>query len=297
MKKKILIKAVSLASAVIMGCMCFAGCGQQTTETASSDGPLTLDAIKAKGKLTVATEAAYEPFEYLDGDKIVGYNADLFAKICEDLGVELDYIDLPFQGILAGLDAKKYDMVGATLGVTAERASKYTMTLPIENGTTVFVKRKGDDSINSIEDIGGKTIGTQTSCYNEDDTKEFNEKLISEGKEGYAQLLTYDSFPEAFMELKNGRIDLVAQNYASCASVIKNNPDDYEFVTGGGDKAQFVGTDTWVSWAVRKEDTELSDYINSEIKKFKEDGTMDELQMKWFGETTDLPDSDYIPAE
>ena len=171
------------------------------------------------------------------------------------------------------------------------------MTLPIENGTTVFVKRKGDDSINSIEDIGGKTIGTQTSCYNEDDTKEFNEKLISEGKEGYAQLLTYDSFPEAFMELKNGRIDLVAQNYASCASVIKNNPDDYEFVTGGGDKAQFVGTDTWVSWAVRKEDTELSDYINSEIKKFKEDGTMDELQMKWFGETTDLPDSDYIPAE
>ena len=84
MKKKLLIKAVSLASAVIMGCMCFAGCGQQSTETASSDGPLTLDAIKAKGKLTVATEAAYEPFEYLDGDKIVGYNADLFAKICED---------------------------------------------------------------------------------------------------------------------------------------------------------------------------------------------------------------------
>ena len=134
----------------------------------------------------------------MDGDKIIGYNADLFAKICDDLGVELDYIDLPLQGILAGLEAKKYDVVGATLGVTAERAGKYTMTYPIQNGTTVFVKRKGDDSIKSIEDMSGKKVGTQTSCYNEDDTKKFNEKLKSEGKDGYAELLKYDSFPEAF---------------------------------------------------------------------------------------------------
>lgn len=303
MKKKLFNKRITaVCLSAVIAVLGLAACGSQPeTVTESNDtaegSALTLDQIKSKGKLTVATEAAYEPFEYLDGEKIVGYNADLFAKICEDLGVKLDYIDLPFQGILSGLEAKKYDVVGATLGVTAERANKYTLTLPIQNGTTAFVKRKGDTSINSIEDIGGKTIGTQTSCYNEADTKKFNEKLISEGKEGYAQLLTYDSFPEAFMELKNGKIDLVAQNYASCAAVILKNPDDYEFVTGGTDKAQMVGTDTWVSWATRKSDTELSDYINSEIKKFKSDGTMDELQMKWFGETVELPDDNYIPAE
>ena len=75
------------------------------------------------------------------------------------------------------------------------------------------------------------------------------------------------------------------------------NPDDYEIVADDSGKAEMVGTDTWVSWAVRKEDTELSDYINSEIHKFKEDGTLAELQKKWFGEATDLPESDYIPAE
>ena len=75
-------------------------------------------------------------------------------------------------------------------------------------------------SIKSIEDMSGKKVGTQTSCYNEDDTKKFNEKLKSEGKDGYAELLKYDSFPEAFAELKNGKIDLVAQNYASCAAVV-----------------------------------------------------------------------------
>lgn len=282
--------AMAVAASLAVGCM--TACGGK-----EEDGPLTLDQIKENGKLTVATEAAYEPFEYMEGDKIVGYNADLFELICKDLGVELDYIDLPFQGILAGLEAKKYDVVGATLGVTAERAGKYTMTYPIQNGTTVFVKRKGDDSIKSIEDMSGKIVGTQTSCYNEDDTKKFNEKLQSEGKEGYSQLLTYDSFPEAFSELKNGKIDLVAQNYASCAAVVLKNPDDFEIVSDESGNAEYVGTDTWVSWAVRKEDSELSDFINSEIHKFKEDGTLDELQQKWFGATTELPESDYIPAE
>lgn len=293
MKKISMRKLCASFAAGLIAASCLAGCG---SESSSDDGALTLDKIKENGKLVVATEAAYEPFEYMDGEDIVGYNADLFAAICEDMGVELEYIDLPFQGILAGLEAKKYDVVGATLGVTAERAEKYTMTYPIQNGTTVFVKRKGDDSIKSISDMSGKVVGTQTSCYNEDDTKKYNDELIAEGKEGYAELLTYDSFPEAFSELKNGKVDLVAQNYASCAAVVLKNPDDFEIVCDESGNAEMVGTDTWVSWAVRKEDTELSDFINSEIHKFKEDGTLDELQEKWFGETTELPESDYIPA-
>lgn len=302
--KKMVKKIMSLLTIGVMSAVCLTGCGGGGTEAGTGDTQsegsvssdvLTLDSIKVKGKLSVATEAAYEPFEYLDGDTIIGYNADLFQKIADDLGVELDYQDLPFQGILAGLEAKKYDMVGATLGVTAERASKYTMTYPIERGTNVFMKRKGDDTIKSIEDMSGKVVGTQTACYNETDTQAYNEKLIAEGKEGYAELKTYDSFPEAYMELKNGQVDLVAQNYASASAVVMKNPDDYEIVTDETGSAAMVGDEeTWLAWAVRKEDSELSDYINSEIKKFKEDGTLAELQEKWFGDTVDnLPESDY----
>lgn len=293
---------VTLAGTMLVGSM--TGCQSSTSgnDAAATEGDtsaLTLDQIKKNGKLVVATEAAYEPFEYLDedGETIIGYNADLLKMICDDLGVELDYQDLPFQGILAGLEAKKYDMVGATLGVTAERADKYTMTVPIQKGTNVFIKRKGDDSIQTPEDMNGKVVGTQTSCYNETDTKTYNEKLIAAGGEGYAELKTYDSFPEAYTELKNGQLDLVAQNYASAAAIVMKNPDDYELVTDeNGDVAMVSETDIWLSWAVRKSDTELSDYINSEIKKFKEDGTLDELQEKWFGAAVDLPDADYIPA-
>ena len=150
--------AILLLTAV-MGVTCLGGCGSSagasdvTAETGTeSGGELTLDAIKAKGKLVVATEAAYEPFEYLDGDQIIGYDADIFQLICDDLGVELDYQDMPFQGILAGLEAKKYDVAGACLGITKERADKYSMTYPIQEGTTVLIKRKDDDFKFSIVD-------------------------------------------------------------------------------------------------------------------------------------------------
>lgn len=282
----------------------FTACGSndnaQTAPSAGSGTALTLEQIKKNGKLVVATEAAYEPFEYLDtdGETIIGYNADLFAKICEDLGVELEYMDVPFQGILAGLEAEKYDIVGATLGITKERTSKYDMTYPIQKGTNVFIKRKGDDSIKTPEDMEGKVVGTQTSCFDEIDTKAYNEKLIADGGNGYKELKLYDGFPEAYMELKNKKLDIVAQNYASAAAIVKSNPDDFELVTDeNGDVAMVSENDTWLSWAVRKSDTELFDYINEEISKFKKDGTLKKLQEKWFGQTVELPESDYIPAE
>ncbi len=312
MRRTIWTKLMAGAVAGTMMIGCLAGCGSSdsgstdttadgtTTEAADDGEALTLDAIKAKGKLVVATEAAYEPFEFLDedGETIIGYNADILQQICDDLGVELEYVDLPFQGILAGLEAKKYDMVGATLGITAERAEKYTITEPIQSGTNVFIKRADDDSIKTADDMAGKIVGTQTSSYNETDTIAYNDAVVAEGGEGYAELKTYDSYPEAYTELRNGQVDLVAQNYASACALVLENPDLYELVVNeNGEVAMISESETWLGWAVRKSDTELSDYINSEIEKFKENGFLAEEQEKWFGETVELPSTDYIPAE
>lgn len=295
MRRYKLVNAMGMVCAIVMSVGCLGGCGSSAgsskDETSAKGGKaLTLDAIREKGALVVATEAAYEPFEYLDGDTIIGYDADIFALICQDLGVKLDYQDMPFQGILAGLEAGRYDVAGSCLGITAERASKYAMTYPIQVGTSVFLKRKDDHSIASVKDMEGKIVGTQTACYNEADVELLNDELIADGGSGYSELRTYDSFPEAYMELRNGVLDLVAQGYAQSAAIVQKYPDDFEIVGTFGDE-------TYLGWAVRKEDTELYDFINSEIAKFEEDGTLDELQEKWFGETVDLPQENYIPAE
>ena len=131
----------------------------------------------------------------------------------------------------------------------------------------------------------------QQDGNNEEETKEFMKKL-------YQNVLVLDSgargATSTFVEKGQGDVLIAWENEAYLS--IEEYPDDYEIVSDASGNAEMVGTDTWVSWAVRKEDTELSDYINSEIHKFKEDGTMAELQEKWFGEAVDLPESDYIPA-
>lgn len=276
------------------------GCGKSEGSTGgtdvastktSSDGPLTIEKLKTVGKLVSATEAANEPFEYLDNNEIVGYDVDILKYICKDMGVELKLEDLPFQGILAGLEAKKYDMVSAALGVTKERGDKYLLTYPIQEGTTVLIKKKGNDKIKSVDDMEGKAVGTQTASYSETDVNTFNDSLKEKGGKGYSDLKLYATYPEAYMELKSGRIDVVAQSVSIANVLIKNNPDDYEIIGEVGEKS-------YTSWAFRKEDKEVYDFFNEEIHKMKEDGTLKELQIKWFGvETPDLPEENYIPAE
>src|SRR5260370_25402778 len=115
------------ALALLAGCACVVlVAGQQAfAET-------TLERIKRLGELTVGTEAAYPPFEFVKDGKIVGYGSDILAEVVKELGVtKLNPLDLPSQGILPGVSAGKFDFVATTVGTNAERANPYAYTTPI----------------------------------------------------------------------------------------------------------------------------------------------------------------------
>ena len=78
----------------------------------------TFEKIKRTGKVTVGTEAAFPPFEYIEDGQIVGYGKDILTYIIDDMNVELNQLDLPWQGILPGLLAKKFDFVATSVSVT-----------------------------------------------------------------------------------------------------------------------------------------------------------------------------------
>ena len=91
-----------------------------------------LDQIKQRGEIVIATEARLPPFEFVENGKIVGYDADLMAAVMLKLpGVKINQLDLPWQGILAGLDAKKFDYVITAVTATKERVQRYAMSLPL----------------------------------------------------------------------------------------------------------------------------------------------------------------------
>ena len=104
---------VLLVSILFVGIM--AGCNNTVekapTEPSKNEQGKLLATIKTRGKLIVGTEAAFAPFEYVENGKIVGYGPDILAEIVKNMGVELKQLDVPFTGILSGLEEKKFDFV------------------------------------------------------------------------------------------------------------------------------------------------------------------------------------------
>ena len=251
---------------------------------AMAQAETTYEAIKRTGKVTVGTEAAFPPFEFVEDGEIVGYGKDILDYIVADLDVVLILLDLPWQGILPGVLAGKFDFVATTVSVRPERVTKYAFTVPIAEGTTWTMKRMGDDSIGGVEDLAGKVVGTQLSSAGEAAAKEFEATLDG----GFAELKLYTSYPETYLALANGEIDVVVQSLPNLAVVAKEQPGVFELVGA-------IGSLSYMGWVTRPEDLDLRDYLSSKIIEMRDNGKLYELQDKWFGFKMEIPDEGYLP--
>lgn len=250
----------------------------------------TLEKIRRTGKVTVGTEAAFPPFEYVEDGKIVGYGKDILTYIIDDLNVELTQLDLPWQGILPGLLAGKFDFVATTVMVNEARVKKYAFTVPIAEGTSWLMKRAGDDRIGSAEDTAGMVVGTQLASAAEAAARAFEANVLQPGRgTGFRELRLYPAFPDTYIALANGELDAVIQPVPNLAVLIKNRPGMFELVGPIVDKS-------YMGWVTRPEDKDLRDYLSSRILEMRDSGYLYELQDKWFGFRTDIPDSGYLPA-
>jgi len=250
----------------------------------------TLGHIRESGTVTVGTEAAFPPFEFVEDGEIVGYGKDILDVVVAELGVELEQLDLPWQGILPGVLAGKFDFVATTVSINEERAKRYAYTIPIANGQPYIMKRKGDDSITSIEDLRGKIVGTQLASSTEPVARAQDEALAATG-EGFGELKLYTAFPDTYVALATGEIDAVMQSLPNLAVLVKERPDNFELVAPVEAGVNY----TYMAWVTRPEDTELRDFISGVIRDMRDDGRLYALQEKWFGFKMEIPDEGYLP--
>lgn len=239
-----------------------------------------LEAAQAKGELVVGTEFQFAPFEFLQGDQPVGFDVDLMNLIAKDLGVKLKWIDLPWASVLPGLEARRYDMVVAGTSKTKARLARYNMTLPIGDATVTLVKRKEDTSINKPEDIQGKVVGGIKGSAQ----LQILQGLIAKLPGGVEELKVYIGSTNAYSDLSAKRISAVSGSLPNLAYLSKTRPE-FEVIMPP------FGPPTYFAWTLRKdEDSEsLLNAINAGIKKFGQDGTIKQLQTKWFGRDFPLP--------
>lgn len=252
-----------------------------------------LDDIKSRGEIVVATEAAFAPFEFVQDGKIVGYGSDLLAILMKDLvaqKVKVKQLDLPWQGVLPGLLAKKYDMIATSVVITEERVKRFAFTIPIAEATQAVAARKDDDRIQKPEDLVGKVVGTQQASAGSEALKLLDAELKKKKGAGLKEIKEYIGFPEAYLDLAKGRLDAVTNGLPNLAVLVKQEPNTYKVLGTFGDKAYY-------GWVTRKEDKDILKYLNERLTKVKQDGTMKELQMKWFGFAMETPTSGFKPLK
>jgi len=244
--------------------------------------------IKKRGKVVVATEAQYYPFEFLENGKIVGYHKDVLDQIIKAWGVQMEQLDLPFTGILPGLLQKKYDFVATALIINPERATRYAFTMPLAEVKVGVLKRKGDPKVKSVDNLSGLVVGTVPPTGGPAQfLLKYNETLKSSGKAA-ADIKNFQSSPDIAVALANQQVDVMVDSVPPLLGAMKTSPNAFELVGT-------IGEPFFEGWVTRPEDTDLRDAINAEIRKLRDTGELKRLQEKWFGYTMEIPTTGYLP--
>lgn len=245
--------------------------------------------IKKRGKLVVGTEAAYEPFEFVENGQIVGYGHDVLELMAAKLGVKLEQMNLPFQGLLPGLMSHKFDFVATSVGITPERAKRFAFSEPVGVVRSVLMVRADDMAIKRELDIGGKTIGTQMGSSSQPVANEFEKELKEKTGQGYAGTKLFQAYPDVSNALANKTIDVALMPSNIAAVQMKRQPNAFRIVGT-------IGQPKLLAWVANPNDLEIRKFINDSLQEFRANGKLAALQTKWFGAPMDTPNSDYLPA-
>jgi polar amino acid transport system substrate-binding protein len=235
---------------------------------------------KSAGVLHVASEFHFAPFDFTEGGKQVGLNADTFAEIGKELGVKVEFQDLPWESVLPGLDAGNYDMVAGPATITKARSERYRFTAPVAEATVAFLKRASEKGITKPEDVAGKAVGSGKATSQLAQTQDFVGKLP-----GRTEVREYVSFSEAYADLAAGRIVAVGNSLPNIAYTAKQRPNVFAVVL------PTFGAKSYFGFLGRKDEASkpLLDAVDAALDKMRGDGRLAKIQEKWFGQSFDVP--------
>jgi polar amino acid transport system substrate-binding protein len=257
-----------LCSLVLLAGLILSACGSGTATH--------LDAIKKAGVIKVGTSADYPPFEFVDaaGNK-TGFDVDLMTEIAKRLGVKLEWVDMPFDSLIAAVQQGKIDASISAFNYSEERDKTIDFTSAYYTSEDAFsVTDAFTGAIAKPEDVAGFKVGVQTGTTQ--DTW-LTDTLVTPGKLPEANLFKYDRVDQAMLDLKNGRIDVMMSDYVPAQALAKQL---------GGIKVIYHGvlSSGPMNIVIPQDDKALAQAIDNIIAQLKTEGFIDQLALKYFAE-------------
>lgn len=250
-----------------MKSLLIAGAVQVLALGAASAGQ-NLDAIKQAGVFKIGTEGTYAPFTYHQPNgKLVGFDVEIAEEIGKRLGVKAEFLEGKWDGLIAGLDANRYDAVINQVGITAERQKKYDFSDPYIASKAVLIVRGDNQDIKGFADLKGKKSAQSL-------TSNFGKLAERSG----AELVGTDGFDQSIQLVLNGRADGTINDSLSFLDFKKHKPDANVKIAAQEENADYSGV------IIRKGEPDLLDAINKALAAIKSDGTYQKIADKYFGQ-------------
>jgi polar amino acid transport system substrate-binding protein len=290
-----------------------AGCGATTENPSGEDGggggnactpgepsdvpdpkPLALDvaadsalsgqvpaAVKTDNKIIVATDASYAPNEYtLEGsDEIIGMDVDLGKAIGKTLGVEVEFVNASFDGILAGIQAGRYELGMSSFTDTKEREQTVDFVTYLEAGTSTMVRKCNPKNIESIQDLCGKKVGAENGTTQLDQLTQADVEgsVVKACEEAGKEPPVAQGFPkqtDVNAALQANRIDAYMADSPVVDYAVKKTGNAFEKAGEDTDTAPY-------GIAIPKTGGTLKTAVQGAVQKLIDDGTYQEILDNW----------------
>jgi polar amino acid transport system substrate-binding protein len=226
----------------------------------------TFEEIKADGKIVIASEGAFPPFNFFQGPKLSGFEIDVAEALAKKMGVRVEWKALSFDALLAGLRQDRWDLVIASFGITPERSKAVTFTNPHYCSGGVIVAK--DPAIKSVADLQGKVIAVQTGTTYLENVQKL---------QGLKEVRNYPKDTDAHAALAAGRVDAWVTDKFVAKDALAADPK------AGLHMGDFVFVERIAS-AIKKGNASLEAAVDKALAEILADGTYETLSRKYFNE-------------
>ncbi|MCR4762937.1 MAG: transporter substrate-binding domain-containing protein [Lachnospiraceae bacterium] len=271
MKTRALLLKKALANSSMLALLIgLTACG--ASGTASQGGAASeagqLSDVLAKGKIVVAMEGQWAPWTYHnESDELVGFDVEVARGIAEKMGVGVEFVEGEWDGLFAGLDAGRYDMIANGVEVTEERAQKYDFSVPYGYIHTSLVVKSDNTDITSFEDLAGRiTTNSIASTY----------EAIARSY-GVKDVLGVDTIDETMNMVLSGRADATLNANVSFYDYMSVHPD-----AALKEVAQTTDA-SLVCVPIRKGEDAFREKVDEAIEALRAEGRLSEISVRYFG--------------